>query len=122
MDYKPMLFKNGEWLDAAEAHAEMTKACEAANGDSDEGLRALGFDVWTRIGDTELGLVDPIAFTIYKRIYATPTFYISIDGQESSYPDELYVESVIDLMDLLARWAPGLQAAAVVSRGPRVET
>lgn len=112
-----MVYKRGQWEPSGALRIEMEQACERHNGHVDAGLLDLGFELWARIGDSELGINNPISLTVYRRLTdKTPTFYMQIDGHRSSFGDEVYAETIADLMDLLARWMPAVQGAAEVDR------
>ena len=78
--------------------------------DHDEALRMLGFSLWTRIGDPG-GMDVPMTLTLYLRSQE-PQYLMEVEGNGGSIP-HVYARTLPDAMDLLAKWAPAVKAAAV---------
>src|SRR5690554_215188 len=74
-------------------------------------LQQSGYSEWACIGDGD-ALAVPLTLTIFTRV-EEPQFYISVEGNKHSNIYNVYVRNVPDLMELLAKWVPTVQAAAV---------
>lgn len=107
---KAPLYANGEWTLTRD---EVSQAWAGEDRDYTEALTDAGFDAspWTQIGGTEMSL--PLALVVYmRRGDAEPRFFVEVNSS-SGFFHNVYAGDVADLMDLLSRWGPALQAAAV---------
>jgi hypothetical protein len=106
----------GGWrFDAGDGLYEFADPLDAvideAEGDVEAGLKALGYEPWTSIGDGD-GPV-PLALKVYARS-RTPRFLVQVEGNAGSYVEGIYCDNVYAMMRLLRQWAPTAQAAALV--------
>jgi len=107
-----MMFSGGQWQPADDAEKAMQKACDEHGGMVGDALTTLGFEVWARIGADDF-CAAPVALTVYFRHEKSPHFYIDIEGSASSSGNEVYAETLPDVMELLSLWAPMVQATSI---------
>lgn len=80
-------------------------------GDVLAALKAIGFEIWTAIGD---GGPAPLAMEVYARAKGKPRFLVQLHGDSGSFIESVYADDVYAMMRLLGQWAPTAQAAAHV--------
>ncbi|MFD7591964.1 hypothetical protein ACFV6D_02895 [Kitasatospora sp. NPDC059812] len=56
--------------------------------------------------------------TAYHRYRAVPRFAIDLSGNQDGTILTAYAAELPDVMDLIARWAPAVQALAAAALGP----
>ncbi|MDX3657599.1 hypothetical protein PV646_09820 [Streptomyces sp. ID05-26A] len=81
-------------------------------GDVKSWLKEQGWEPFLKIGDQDGSLY----ITTWRRRHQdedTPTRYLLEVGNAVGFSPYLMTESFVDLMDLMSRWSPAVQAAAV---------
>ncbi|MBB6001335.1 hypothetical protein HNR25_005166 [Streptomonospora salina] len=94
---------------------------EASTDDRDleDALKAAGFAPcpWSVIGDKQ-ALSVPLSLTVFARTDLTsdkPHFLVQAEGDSHGPIANAFVQTLPDLMELLSRWAPAVQSAAVTA-------
>ncbi|RSS57476.1 hypothetical protein EF909_16165 [Streptomyces sp. WAC01280] len=103
-----MLTTDGSWN---QLEADPLEPYEELN-DWDEGVKAAGYHRWSSFGCRD---DNPLWLEVYRRYgkpeLTVPLFMIVVSARH--HYEVVYAESLPAMMDLQARWAPALQAAAV---------
>ncbi|GGR07909.1 hypothetical protein GCM10010195_73440 [Kitasatospora griseola] len=60
----------------------------------------------------------PLEMTVYHRYGMVPRFAIDLSGNQDGTILTAYAAELPDVMDLIARWAPAVQALAAAALGP----
>lgn len=105
------LYRNGAWEETPDTVSQLWD--EDMDQDFDVVLRRAGFEAspWTQVGD--LHLAQPLALVVYaQRGAEEPEFLVEVNTS-SGATRFLYAHQVHDLMDLVTRWAPAIQAGAI---------
>lgn len=82
------------------------------HGDVLAALKAVGFQLWTVIGDGD-GPV-PLAIEVYARAKGKPEYLVQLHGSAGSFIESVYADNAYAMMRLLGQWVPTAQAAALV--------
>ena len=108
-EYAAPLYKNGAWEETPDVVSQVWD--EDVDQDYDAVLRRTGFDPnpWNQLGDPELSR--SLALVIHRR-EASPGFLVEVNTSSSAC-HLVYAEQVHDVMDLMTRWAPAIQAGAI---------
>jgi hypothetical protein len=77
----------------------------AESDDYDGAIYALGYTLWSRTGTTRSG--GGINVSAYERI-SGPRFLLRVDGGMDGDVYSVYADTVVDVMQLLAQWAPAI--------------
>lgn len=96
---------NGEWQ-----QAEDPLAPHQHLEDWDEQRKAAGYSSWTRFPQQD---TTPLALEIYRGPDTGPGPLFLVNVSTDSFYETVYAESVPALMEVLARWAPVVQGAAI---------
>ncbi|MBB6122182.1 hypothetical protein [Nocardiopsis algeriensis] len=105
------LYRNGSWEETTDVVSTLWD--ENQDQDYDVVLRRAGFapSPWTQVGNTDFTL--PLALVVYARHGGEePAFLVEVNPS-SSFVHHVYAHQVHDVMDLITRWGPALQAGAV---------
>lgn len=105
------MYRNGAWEETNDVISAIWD--EDQDQDYDVVLHKAGFDLspWTQVGNTEFAL--PLALFVYaRRSGEKPAFLVEVNTASSS-THHVYAHQVHDVMDLITRWGPALQAGAV---------
>lgn len=105
------LYRNGAWEETTDVVSQIWD--EDSNQDFDDVLRKAGFEVspWSHLGNTEFA--QPLALLVYtRRGDEEPEFLVDVTTS-SGATRFLYAHQVHDVMDLMTRWAPAVQAGAI---------
>ena len=98
--------------------ADVLADMPADASDVDEYLRSQGWEGMLTVGDPDGSLY--IAVRVRRRADRTAQYLLEV-GSIDVYSPCLLVDSFPDVMDLVARWAPAVQAAAVTDALQRLE-
>ncbi|MCX5215949.1 hypothetical protein OG689_43200 [Kitasatospora sp. NBC_00240] len=104
------MYVSGRWVDLDEDPAPDNNN----DGDWEGMLKAAGFSRWTSAGTStrEGGDELPLDLRVYNRHGAVPGFAIDLMGYDSGETLTAYAATLADVMELLAQWAPAVQALA----------
>ncbi|MFF7097993.1 hypothetical protein ACFY9A_37260 [Streptomyces rubradiris] len=106
MDRRIWIFTvSGEWQqgqDPLEPHRHLD--------DWEAEAKAAGYLSWTRFPEQD---TTPLALEIYRGTDSGPGPMFLVNVSTSSFYETVYAESVPALMELLARWTPVVQGAAI---------
>ncbi|MFF9512164.1 hypothetical protein ACF1BU_37255 [Streptomyces sp. NPDC014724] len=106
MDNKIWVFTtHGEWRQADDPLASHRHL-----DDWEAEVKAAGYSSWTKFPQQD---TTPIALEIYRSEKAGSELEFIVNVSTSSYYETVYAESVPALMELLARWTPVVQGAAL---------
>ncbi|MDP9612851.1 hypothetical protein [Streptomyces demainii] len=106
MDNKIWVFTtNGEWRQAEDplvSHRHLD--------DWEAEVKAAGYSSWAKFPQQD---ATPLALEIYRSDKAGSELLFIVNVSTSSYYETVYAESVPALMELLGRWTPVVQGAAL---------
>lgn len=104
------LYRNGTWEETPDVVSQVWD--EDINQDFDDVLRKTGFDPnpWNRLGDPDLPR--GLALVIHRRDGQSPEFLVEVNTS-SGMCHMVYTAQVHDVIDLMTRWAPVIQAGAI---------
>lgn len=105
------LYRNGAWEETTDVVSAAWD--EDENQDYEVVLHRTGFSPspWTQLGNTESAL--PLALIVYaRRGGEEPGFLVEVNTASGAI-HHVYAHGVHDVMDLITRWGPALQAGAV---------
>ncbi|MGW2394005.1 hypothetical protein ACWCYK_31605 [Streptomyces lydicamycinicus] len=106
MDNKIWVFTTtGEWQ-----QAEDPLAPHRHLDDWEAEVKAAGYSSWTKFPEQD---TTPLALEIYRSEKAGSELLFIVNVSTSSFYETVYAESVPALMELLARWTPVVQGAAL---------
>ncbi|RAJ31751.1 hypothetical protein K353_06102 [Kitasatospora sp. SolWspMP-SS2h] len=112
-----LVYESGEWTALPKDPVP-----DDGSGDWYAMLKKAGFERWTssclRAGEWT-GEELLLEMTVYHRYGTIPHFAIDLYGNEDTSILTAYAAELPDVMDLIARWAPAVQALAAAAHGPR---
>ncbi|MFF2751323.1 hypothetical protein ACFVVA_38020 [Kitasatospora sp. NPDC058048] len=111
-----LVYENGEWTALPKDPVP-----DDGSGDWHANLRQAGFERWTSSNQHPVewpGEELPIEMTVYHRYRTVPRFAIDLQGNPDGAILTAYAAELPDMMDLIARWAPAVQALAAAALGP----
>lgn len=100
-------FAAGQWTPVAD---EFWQAWPDGGG-YEKAFEATGFKWWMQVGDPD-GMVLPMTLAVYTRTKNTPHYMVFVEGAGTDLK-WIYAQDLPDVMDLLAKWMPTVQAAAI---------
>ncbi|MFJ9847300.1 hypothetical protein ACIRYZ_44135 [Kitasatospora sp. NPDC101155] len=114
-----LVYESGEWTALAKDPVP-----DDGSGDWYANLRQAGFERWTSSNPHAgewTGEELPLEMTVYHRHRTVPRFAIDLQGNQDGTILTAYAAELPDVMDLIARWAPAVQAlaAAALSTHPQ---
>lgn len=98
--------------------ADVLRDCPPEVGDVDEYLRSQGWERLLTLGDPESSL--SLDTWVRNRPDRSAEYLLAMNTSNLSSP-YMTIDSFPDLMDLLGRWAPAVQAAAVTEALKQLE-
>jgi hypothetical protein len=104
------MYKQGEWEEVVDVISQTWNA--DPDQDYEDVLRKTGFDPapWTRLGDPDFP--HSLSFAVYHRNNETPEFFVDVNST-SGMSSSVYANRINDVLDLMARWGPAVQAGAI---------
>lgn len=117
MKHAAQVYDNGQWkiLENApveKAWAKKTDWTSAPDAKGEAVMRVAGYEEWGGFPADDRAAM-PFSVNVYHAVQdGVPDYYIQVETPIGL--DGVYAQMFGDLMDLLARWAPALQVAAVV--------
>ena len=111
-----LVYENGDWIALAKDPVP-----DDDSGDWVAMLKKAGFEPWTsssaEVGGLWTGAELPLEMTVYHRYRTVPRFAIDLQGNRDGTTLTAYAAELPDVMDLIARWAPAVQALAAAALG-----
>ena len=106
------MYADGAWSTVVDEIAMFWDQPENGSLDSSEVRRKAGFSQWVRFGNLD-GHSLPMSLEIYQREKERePQYEVLVEGTGGHIPS-VYARTLPDVMDLLSKWAPAVQASAV---------
>lgn len=104
------LYRQGKWEETVDVVSQTWDLDPSQ--DYEDVLRKTGFDPtpWTRMGDPDLPR--SLALVVHHRTEETPEFFVEVDTS-SGMTASVYADRVSDVLDLMTRWSPVIQAGAI---------
>lgn len=104
------MYADGSWSTVVDEISMVAETVET--GDSVAIRRKAGFEPWVSFGSQD-GFSLPMSLEICQRVKGPePQYVIDVEGTRGHIP-HVYARTLPDVMELLSKWAPAVQATAV---------
>lgn len=111
-EHYAQMYAGGSWTTVIDEIRMVGDSFQKQGIDVKEVRRKAGFHLWVKFGNLD-GFSLPMSLEVYQRSESKePQYELMVEGTGGSIPS-VYARTLPDVMDLLAKWAPAIQATAV---------